>query len=142
MQIWGYFYTEKFPCCVTKLQQFANDNVHVHVPENIHFKTTDQVASYIRTLDPSNATGLDGRDPRIINLAANSLYPHIAALINKSIISGIFPSELKCNKIFPVFKVGSKSNPSIYRPSSILSTVPKIFEQVAQGGNSRSSEEH
>ena len=80
---------------VTKLQEFVNDKV----PENIHFSmpfiTIDQVASYIHLLDPSKATGLDGLCPKIIKLATNSLSLHIAALINKSIISGTFPSELK-----------------------------------------------
>ena len=111
---------------VTKLQEFVNNKV----PENIHFSipfiTIDQVASYSHLLDPSKATGLDGLGPKIIKLAANSLSLHIAALINKSIISGTFPSELKCAKVFPIFKDGSKSDPSNYRPISILPTVSKI----------------
>ena len=116
---------------VTKLQEFVNDKI----PENIHFSilfiTTDQVASYIHLLDPSKATGLDGLGPQIIKLGVNSLSLHIAALINKSIISGTFPSELKCAKVFPAFKGGSKSDPSNYRSFSILPTVSKIFEKHA-----------
>ena len=104
---------------VTKLQEFVNDRV----PENIHFSipliTIDQVASYIHLLDPAKATGLDGLGPKIIKLAANSLSLHIAVLINKSITSGTFPSELKYAKVFPVFKGGSKSDSSNYRPISI-----------------------
>ena len=117
---------------VTKLQEFVNDEV----PENIHFSipfiTIDQDASYmyIHVLDPSKATGLDGLNPKIIKLAANSLSLYIAAPINKSIISGTFPSELKCAKLFPDFEGGSKSNPSNYRPISILPTVSKIFEKT------------
>ena len=114
---------------VTRLQEFVNNKV----PKNIHFSipfiTNDQVASYIHRLDPSKPTGLDGLGPKIIKLAANSLSLHIAALINKSIISGTFPSELKCAKVFPVFKGGSKSDPSNYCPISILPTVSKIFEK-------------
>ena len=62
-------------------------------------------------------------------MAANSISPFIATLINKSIISGTFPSQLKYAKVFPVFKGGSKSDPSNYRPISILPTISKIFEK-------------
>ena len=55
--------------------------------------------------------------------------PFIAALINKSISSGTFPSQLKSAKVFPVFKGGAKSDPSNYRPISILPTVSKLFEK-------------
>ena len=86
-----------------------NDNV----PDGIHFSipfiTTEQVMSYIRILDPSKATGLDGLGPKINKLAANSISPFIATLINKSIISGTFPSQLKCAKVYPIFKSGSKT---------------------------------
>ena len=62
-------------------------------------------------------------------MAANSISNFIATLINKSISSGTFPSQLKCAKVFPVFKSGSKSDPSNYRPISILPTISKIFEK-------------
>ena len=66
---------------VNKLREFVNDKV----PEDTHFSipfiTTEQVMSYIRILDPSKATGLDGLGPKIIKLAANSISPFISTLI-------------------------------------------------------------
>ena len=114
---------------LSKLQDFVNSKV----PNNISFKlpyiTNEQVESYISALDPSKATGLDGLGPKIIKSAACILSPIIASLINKSILSGIFPSQLKCAKVFPIFKGGVKSDPKNYRPISILPTVSKIFEK-------------
>ena len=62
-------------------------------------------------------------------MAANVIAPFIASLINKSITSGTFPNQLKCAKVYPIFKGGSKSDPSNYRPISILPTISKIFEK-------------
>ena len=36
---------------------------------------------------------------------------------------------MKCAKVFPIFKGGNKSDPSNYRPISILLTISKIFER-------------
>ena len=60
-------------------------------------------------------------------MACTIISPSIAALINKSLTSCHFPNQLKLAKVFPIFKNGSKSDPSNYRPISILSTISKIF---------------
>ena len=43
--------------------------------------------------------------------------------------TGQFPNAMKCAKVFPIFKGGSKSDPSNYRPISILSTISKKIER-------------
>ena len=112
-----------------RLQHFTNSKL----PENTFFHipliTSDQVLSYINKLDSSKATGIDGLGPRIIKLAANVLAPSIAILVNKSIKTGKFPTQLKTAKVFPIYKGGTKSDPSNYRPISILPTVSKIYEK-------------
>lgn len=113
----------------TKLQHF----ISTKVPENTYFKipsiTTQQVSSFIQNLDSSKATGLDGIGPRLLKMVNNIISPSIAALINKSLNVGKFPKQLKIAKVFPIFKSGSKSDPSNYRPISILPTISKIFEK-------------
>ena len=112
-----------------KIKTFVNSKVPADTKFCIPNITTEKVTHYINKLDSSKATGLDGIGPKIIKLAAGSLSPSIAALINKSLATGQFPSQLKQAKIFPIFKGGSKSDPSNYRPISILPTVSKIFER-------------
>ena len=46
-----------------------------------------------------------------------------------SIISGLFPKELKKAKVIPIHKKNSKVEPGNYRPVSILSIISKIFEK-------------
>ena len=91
--------------------------------------TTSQVSEFINNLDPSKATGLDGVVPRIPKLACDVLSPSIALLINKSLQTGQFPNKLKMAKLFPIFKSGNKTDPSNYRPISILPTLSKISEK-------------
>ena len=112
-----------------KLRNFVESKI----PENVSFKipliTSEQVLSFINKLDPAKATGVDGLGPKIIKLAANVLSPSIAMLINKSLLTGTFPSQFKLAKVFPIHKGGDKTDPSNYRPISILPTVSKIFER-------------
>ncbi|MCG8047955.1 MAG: reverse transcriptase family protein, partial [Candidatus Thiodiazotropha endolucinida] len=114
---------------LSKLENFIRDKVPDEVSFKIPLITCEQVSSFINYLDTTKATGLDGLGPRIIKMLAPTISPSITMLINKSINSGEFPSQLKLAKVLPIFKGGSKSDPSNYRPISILPTVSKIFEK-------------
>ena len=43
---------------------------------------------------------------------------------------GIFPSELKLEKIVPLFNTGDPQDPNNYRPISILPALSKVFEKL------------
>ena len=110
-----------------KLANFVNNKV----PNDIYFKiptiTPEQVSTFITALDSGKAVGLDGTGTRTIKSVAKLLSTSIAVLINKSIVAGKFPNQLKLAKVFPVYKSGIKSDPCNYRPISILPTISKIF---------------
>ena len=52
-------------------------------------------------------------------------------MINCSFRTGTFPDNLKIAKVCPVFKSGSVSNFSDYRPISVLPSFSKVFEKIA-----------
>ena len=56
-------------------------------------------------------------------------YP-LCHLINKSLSSGIFPTEEKIGKITPLYKSDSHSSFDNYRPISVLTVTSKIIERL------------
>ena len=56
--------------------------------------------------------------------------PLLQHLISSSLEQGIFPEKLKFAKVIPLYKGGSKSELSNYRPISLLSCFSKIYEKA------------
>ena len=54
----------------------------------------------------------------------------ISELCNLSLTFGSFPDACKIAKVKPLFKKGSKTDPSNYRPISLLPLLSKVFERV------------
>lgn len=72
--------------------------------------------------------GIDNIPWNFIKYCKASLALPISIIINKSIVSGIFPSHWKMVKVVPVHKSGSKNSINNYRPISILSAFSKNSE--------------
>ena len=71
----------------------------------IPYITEAEVVSVIKSLKNSSA-GYDVVPASIAKLLINSYIKPLTYLINKSIVKGIFPSELKVAKVIPIFKSG------------------------------------
>ena len=99
----------------------------------MHFKIPlmkqEELVCIISHLDENKATGIAGISPRILKKTANVIGPSLLKIINISVNTGCFPDILKHAKVFPVHKGGTESNPSNYRPISILPIISKILEK-------------
>ncbi len=103
-----------------------------HHPPTMEFNeiTDYDVAILIRDLKPSSSCGADGITARLLRAAGPSIYPIVRHLINRSIITRQFPRIWKIGCITPLYKDGDATNPSNYRPISILPTMGKITEKI------------
>ena len=110
-----------------------NDYVNSRIPNHVYFgipklKLSDLIST-LNSLDATKATGLDGISPRILKLAADVIAPTLLTMINTSFQTGHFPDFLKMAKLRPIHKSGSKTDPSNYRPISIIPIFSKVIEK-------------
>ncbi len=82
----------------------------------------------LRVLNPTK----DYLLAKFLGDAAEVITPSTGHIINMSIQTGKVPDELKMERVIPLHKKGSKSDPSNYRPVDILSALSKIVERIIQ----------
>ena len=89
-----------------------------------------EIMIYLKSFNPRKATGFDNIPCKLLRLAYRELSSPLAFIINASISQNIFPHNLKCAEVSPIFKKGDKLDKNNFRPVSILTSISKIFEYV------------
>jgi hypothetical protein len=90
---------------------------------------SDEVTKIITNLKNS-APGWDGICSKVIKATHASFTIPLLHVLNLSITTGTFPSQLKIAKVLPLFKSGDQQLVSNYRPISILPLFSKILERL------------
>ena len=107
------------------LLSYLNYNINsIVVPE----VSCIQVREIINSLNNSSP-GHDELPSIVAKACMDGFIKPITYLINESLTSGVFPSELKLARVVPIFKSGDPSLLTNYRPISVLS-FSKIFEKI------------
>ena len=78
----------------------------------------------------NKSSGLDGISGYFIRLARDIIAIPLSILYNLPFSEGVFPNCMKNAKVIPLFKAGSKSELSNYRPISQLSCLSKVVEEL------------
>ena len=99
----------------------AMDNIQVNC---------NGVIKLLRNLKPYKATGPDGIPAKLLKETAEQIAPAITLLFQASLNQGCVPSTWKEAHVVPVFKKGSRSTPSNYRPISLTSILCKLCEHI------------
>ena len=90
--------------------------------------STQDVSKIIDSLKNKNTKDIYGISPKLLKEVAPIISQHLQLVLNKCLIEGFFPCELKIAKVTPIHKKGSMDDCSNYRPISILPTISKILE--------------
>ena len=99
-----------------------------HTLESITITTQDVLDVFLH-LDVSKACGPDLINPRLLKEGSHILAHPYAVIFNRSLSLGYFPTSWKEANVTPIFKKDDKSQPSNYRPISLLSIVGKAMER-------------
>ena len=78
----------------------------------------------------SKSTGPFRLPVKLLKLLKPYISKPLAITFNESITLGIFPDRLKCAKVIPIHRKGLPTDPSNYRPISLLSIYSKILETL------------
>lgn len=95
-----------------------------------HEIDSQTIIKAFKSLNLKNTEDLWGLSVRSISSAIFIIASPLAYLFNLCIEQGVFPDLMKMSKVVPIFKSGNKTDPSNFRPVSVLPIFSKIFEKI------------
>ena len=100
--------------------------------ENFKFDSTTEGSLFnvLKNFEVTKAAGLNQISRKCLKDGARILAKSISELCDLNVALGSFPDACKIAKVKPLFKKGSKTDPSSYRPISLLPLLCKVFEKV------------
>ena len=93
---------------------------------NLQHTSATEVLKLLGKLSPNKATGLDNISCRLLKEAGPIIATSLACIINKTIDTGLFPSQWKMAKVFLLYKKDDRTDAQNYRPISVLPAISKI----------------
>lgn len=101
----------------------------IDTPAFLPAMTITDVVKSLSQLKQSGTRDLDGLDGKILKLSAPVIADTLTYIYNLCIDKCHFPLRFKLAKVIPLHKSGDPTNPSNYRPISILSLLSKPLEK-------------
>ena len=117
---------ENHPSVLKIKGKFGNSNTHFSFKEI----SSECIKSKLKNINIRKATGFDNIPGKILRIAHDPLSGPFSSLINTCIKQNIFPNNMKCAEVSPIFKKADNLSKSNYRPVSVLTVMSKVYESV------------
>ena len=88
-----------------------------------------QVLEIVNKLKPKMSSGHDDIPTKIVKQSILNILAPLTHVINRSLLTGIIPKDLKLAKVIPIYKSSSREELKNYRPVSLLPAFSKILEK-------------
>ena len=92
--------------------------------------TEGYLLNVLKNIEATKTAGIDQISGKFLKDGARILAKPVSELCSFSMALGSFPDACKIAKVKPLFKKSSKTDPSNYRPISLLPLLSKVFERV------------
>ncbi|CAH8480123.1 unnamed protein product [Dicrocoelium dendriticum] len=92
--------------------------------------TAEAVLQKLTSLRKHSSPGVDAIRPEALGVAANQLAGHLAQFFQHCLDQNQVPAMWKLGIISPIHKGGSRSDPSNYRPVTLLPILSKVMESI------------
>lgn len=102
------------------------------MPNSIFIDTVaePEVILAFKTIKTKTSSGHDELSTKLLRDSFHAVVQPITHVINRSLMTGIIPHQLKQAKVIPIHKSGDSTLPQNYRPISLLPAISKILERV------------
>ena len=91
--------------------------------------TESKLCHYVSKMKSKFSSGIDGITNDFLKKTVNCLKVPLCIIFNKSLNTGLFPSEMKIAKVCALYKAGDSRVKDNYRPISLLPVFSKILER-------------
>ena len=98
----GKTFADKIPKSKYSYEKYLNNTIL----SSYSFQTIEQgtVKNILDQMKPKTSSGDDGISMKLLKQISEPLIPSLTILINQSLVTGIFPHEMKLAKVLPLIK--------------------------------------
>ena len=116
---------------VTRTKEKHSSNLYPNLmPFAFRDVSDTEIGNILRTLPVDKATGPDNLPAKLLRPVASIVASPLTHILNRSLHSGIIPSQWKCARVTPIYKGGDKTCIENYRPISVIPILAKVMEKV------------
>ena len=108
-----------------------NNNLYKTVSNSLFLRpiSASEIEKIILKFKPNKSSPSTCASISFLKLASSTISVYLARVFNQCMEIGVFPSCLKIAEIVPIYKNGTRTQVSNYRPISLLNPYSKIFEK-------------